>query len=111
MDRREVLLDQLEATLTPVVGPGGQFLPSDPKRWSGKGRYDIGKDELTIAADANHGGDSSQANGPRSLADRRLRAGGLKTRGAAWVEANLAGDLAESLPRRRARPSREWPVD
>ncbi len=89
----EVIFDQLEATLTPELGPGAQFLPGETKRWSGRGRYDLGKDELTIAADSQHGADGSQA---RDLAawSAELRGGGFKSRGATWLEANLAGSLA-----------------
>ena len=74
-------------------GPGGQFLPGETKRWSGKGRYDIGKDELTIAADADHGGDGSQAT-DLAVWPTEIRGGGFKSRGAAWLEANLVGNLA-----------------
>jgi translocation and assembly module TamB len=91
--KTEVMLDQLEVALTPAVGPGGQFLPGETKRWSGNGRYDIGKDELTIAADAAIPADKSQTTN-LALWPTEVRGGGFKSRGAAWVEASLAGSLA-----------------
>ena len=63
---KDVVLDPISVSLTPVVGPGGQFLPSDPARWSGKGRYDIGKDELTLAVDP--GTPAATGDEPRALA-------------------------------------------
>jgi translocation and assembly module TamB len=90
---QEVTIDQVLITLTPVVGPGGQFLPSDPARWSGKGRYDIGRDELTILADTGAAGAV-----PLALAPKQIRAGGLRAREASWLEVTLAGELAALLP-------------
>jgi translocation and assembly module TamB len=88
---KEVSIDQLALTLAPVVGPGGQFLPSDPARWSGQGRYDIEKDELAIDADPLAPGAGATA---LSISPTQIRAGGLKSKGAAWFETKLLGDLA-----------------
>ncbi len=87
---KEVTLDQILVSLVPVVGPGGQFLPSDPSRWSGKGKYDVSKDELIITADA---GPSGARATPLAISPTQIRAGGLKTRDAAWIDVNLTGDL------------------
>lgn len=89
----EVVLDQVAATLTPVVGPGGRFLPGETKRWSGRGRYDISKDELTIAADDQHGANGAQSTN-LAIWPAEIRGGGFKSRGAAWLEASLVGNLA-----------------
>ena len=87
---REVTLDQILVALVPVVGPGGQFLPSDPSRWSGTGKYDVSKDELIITADAQPFGAGVT---PLAISPTQIRAGGLKTRDAAWIDVNLTGDL------------------
>ncbi len=89
--KAEVTLDQILLSLAPVVGPGGQFLPSEPMRWSGKGKYEIAKDELTIVADGEKPGASST---PLPLAPAQIRLGGLKSRDAAWLEVNLVGELS-----------------
>ena len=68
---QEVAIDTLLVSLVPVVGPGGQFLPGDPTRWTGKGNYDISKDELTIIADAGASGGQVQAADHSSDADSR----------------------------------------
>ena len=96
---KDVVLDPISVSLTPVVGPGGQFLPSDPARWSGKGRYDIGKDELTLAVDP---GTPATTGTNLALSPTQVRAGNLKTPRAAWVEASLAGDVAKLLPPKKA---------
>jgi translocation and assembly module TamB len=88
---REVTIDQLVLSLVPVVGPGGQFLPSDPLCWSGNGKYDIARDELLIT------GDSEPRDGQaRSLAvsPTQIRLGGLKTRDANWFDVVLQGDAS-----------------
>ena len=87
----EVRLDQILLSLAPVVGPGGQFLPSEPMHWSGKGKYEIARDELTIVAD---GGKAGAPSTPLPLAPAQIRLGGLKTRDAAWLEVNLVGELS-----------------
>ena len=86
---QEVALEQILLSLVPIVGPGGQFLPSEPARWSGKGKYDLAKDELIITADP---GPTVGRATPLALAPTQVRAGGLKTRDAAWLDVNLAGD-------------------
>jgi len=87
---KEVTLEQITVSLVPIVGPGGQFLPSEPARWSGKGAYDISKDELTITADSGPAGATTT---PLALAPTQVRLGGLKTRDAAWLDVNLKGDV------------------
>ena len=99
---KDVVLDPISVAFTPVVGPGGQFLPSDPARWSGKGRYDIGKDELTLAVDP---GTPAATGTNLALSPTQVRAGNLKTPSAAWVEASLAGDVARLLPPKEGRPA------
>ena len=88
---KEIAFSQIVVSLVPIVGPGGQFLPSEPARWSGKGKYDVSKDELTITADPGPaGGKATQL----ALAPTQVRAGGLKTRDAAWLDVNLIGDVS-----------------
>jgi len=87
---KEVTLDRILVSLVPIVGPGGQFLPSEPARWSGKGKYDITKDELTITADSGPAGAKLK---PLALVPTQVRVGGLKTRDAAWLDVNLTGDV------------------
>src|SRR5208337_4838095 len=85
-----IRLDKILVSLVPIVGPGGQFLPSEPARWSGKGTYDITKDELTITADSGPAGAKLK---PLALAPTQVRVGGLKTRDAAWLDVSLTGDV------------------
>ena len=89
--KTEVMLDQILLALAPVVGPGGQFLPGEAMQWSGKGKYEIAKDELTIVAEGEKPGASST---PLPLAPAQIRLGGLKSRDAAWLEVNLVGELS-----------------
>jgi translocation and assembly module TamB len=88
---QDVTIDQLRLSLVPFVGPGGQFLPSDPLSWSGKGKYDITRDELTIAGDSRPPGGQA-----RSLPvwPTKFRLGGLKARDAIWFDTVLQGDAA-----------------
>jgi translocation and assembly module TamB len=90
---KDVMLDPLVLATVPVVGPGGQFLPSDSTRWSGKGKYDIAKDELTINGGVD--GPGNQASAP-AIWPSQFRLGGLKGHDAAWLEATLAGDLSRA---------------
>ncbi len=85
----EVTLDPIALVIEPVVGPGGQFLPGEPSRWSGKGTYHLTRDELAITADPQPAGSR-----PLALAPATIHAGGFKTRDAAWFEARLNGDVA-----------------
>ncbi len=87
---KEVTLEQIVVSLAPIVGPGGQFLPGEPARWSGKGRYDIAQDELTITADS---GPAGARAAPLALTPTLVRVGGLKAREAAWLDVNLTGDV------------------
>ena len=87
----EVVLDQIVLSLAPVVGPGGQFLPGEPMQWSGKGRYEIAKDELTILGRWRR---ARGLDGTLFPLPAQVRLGGLKSRGAAWLEVNLVGDLS-----------------
>ena len=86
---KEVTLEQILVSLVPIVGPGGQFLPSEPACWSGKGKYDMSEDVLTITADSEP---AAARTTPLALAPTQVRAGGLKTRDAAWLDVNLTGD-------------------
>lgn len=105
---QDVVLDPISVALTPVVGPGGQFLPSDPARWSGKGRYDIGKDELTIATDP---GTTAAMGTTLAISPTQVRAGKLRTPGAAWLEASLAGDVAKLIPEKPGQPRMAGTLD
>ncbi|QEH38289.1 hypothetical protein OJF2_68870 [Aquisphaera giovannonii] len=87
----EITADPIVAALSPVVGPGGQFLPADPKTWSGAGRYDAARDELLIEEKAPTPGAPSTAF---AVSPTRVRVSGLKSRDAAAVDAQLAGDLS-----------------
>ena len=87
-----ITLDPIVLQVTPFVGPGGQFLPSDKARWSGKGTYNKARDELSIVADS-----PSSTTGFKELAiaPSRITLGGLTSRDAAWFEVKLSGELAD----------------
>jgi translocation and assembly module TamB len=81
----------LSLSIEPFVGPGGKFLPEPPMVWNGGGRYDRKKDELIVEA---RQADDGQAVKTFAIAPQKLSAGGFRSKGAAWFEANLTGDLA-----------------
>ena len=87
---KEISLDEILVSLVPIVGPGGLFLPSEPKRWSGRGGYDIAKDELTITADSRLSGAQTT---PLALAPTQVRMGGLQSSNAPWLDVNFTGDV------------------
>jgi translocation and assembly module TamB len=85
----EITFDPITVSLTPVVGPGGQFLPSDPLRWSGKGSYQRAKDVFRIVSSPQQPGTLAPIISPTEL-----RGGGITAQDALWLELELAGDLA-----------------
>ncbi|WP_165234984.1 hypothetical protein [Aquisphaera insulae] len=87
----EITADPIVVLLTPVVGPGGQFLPTDPKKWSATGRYNVARDELVIEQKPDVAGGPSMAF---AVAPTRVRVAGLKSRDRATVDVELAGDLS-----------------
>jgi translocation and assembly module TamB len=93
-DGKAVLLDSLVFTMAPAAGPGGEDLPSEPFRWSGQGRYDVDRDELSIKSVEQ---DRGAKRGALPITAAEIRAGGLSTRSAAWFDVKLAGELAGLL--------------
>jgi translocation and assembly module TamB len=87
----EVTLDPIVLSLAPFVGPAGQFLPSDASRWSGRGKYDAARGELSITADS---GGPTAGFQELPIAPTQIRLGGLKSRDDAWFEVSLGAELA-----------------
>ncbi|MDR3621055.1 MAG: hypothetical protein P4L85_17015 [Paludisphaera borealis] len=83
-------LGALALSVEPFVGPGGKFLPAAATVWNGGGRYDRKKDELVVEARPAADGEAVKAF---AIAPQKLSAGGFRSKGAAWFEADLKGDL------------------
>ena len=80
----------LLVSTAPVVGPGDAFVPEEPYVWRGSARYDVKKDELRLTRrDAEPGA----AEKPPAFSVDEVLAGGFRSRGAAWFQVDLSGDL------------------
>ena len=79
-------LGKIALSVQTVVAP--EEPPAEPISWTGTGRYDRGKDELTVR------GAGPEASAPPAIALERLDAGGFRSPGSAWFKAGLVGDVA-----------------
>ncbi|AMV36509.1 hypothetical protein [Planctomyces sp. SH-PL62] len=80
----------LKVSSAPVAEPGGTIPPEEPYVWRGSARYDVKKDELKLTRrDPDAGADEK----PPAFSVDHVLAGGFRSKGAAWFQVDLSGDL------------------